>query len=423
MKKNKTIFLKEYEITQVWELSEGDIREIERLNNISQTELFEIKSWNRVKAKQFVGILRVGNKNIQVLPKIFWDDNTIILKNLLYMLSYTKKLAIKDSDIADLWEVHDLFEVFIYLFVKELIVLLKRDFKKYYNDREENSSFLKWRLIFPEHIKNNICNKSKFFIWYEQMDENFLLNIFLHSTCVKLLKYSTSHINRKLLSKCCFIYKDIDTQFFAHPKTLDTLNFSRIYTSYKHVFSLWKMLYFWNSPDFSKNIDMNFSLLFDMNQLFEEFTLEFLKKHRTEIRWDIDVVWQMRWKYVFQENKFHLRPDICIDFQNGARCIIDTKYKKLDGWKNNLWVSSQDIYQMFAYGMRYFWWYDTHKEKHIILLYPRYDEDYFIKYTSQENIQIFISTIDMCRDLSNSNGRERLATEIKKLIDTVLKNP
>jgi 5-methylcytosine-specific restriction endonuclease McrBC regulatory subunit McrC len=36
-----------------------------------------------------------------------------------------------------------LFEVFIYIFAKELIELLKKDFKKNYNNIEENSNFLK----------------------------------------------------------------------------------------------------------------------------------------------------------------------------------------------------------------------------------------------------------------------------------------
>jgi 5-methylcytosine-specific restriction endonuclease McrBC regulatory subunit McrC len=39
--------------------------------------------------------------------------------------------------------VDDLFEVFIYIFAKELIDLLKKDLKKNYNIIEENSCFLK----------------------------------------------------------------------------------------------------------------------------------------------------------------------------------------------------------------------------------------------------------------------------------------
>jgi len=76
-----------------------------------------------------------------------------------------------------------------------LLELLKRDFKKNYNLVEENSSFLKWKLLFSKHIKTNFFNKSKFFVEYEKMDENILLNIFLKSVSKKLLKITNSKQN------------------------------------------------------------------------------------------------------------------------------------------------------------------------------------------------------------------------------------
>jgi len=161
MKKIKNIILKEYETIEPWILNSKDILEIEKINKLSKVEIFEIHANNRIRAKQYVWIVKINNKNIQVLPKIFWNNQESIVKNLLYMLSYTKKLNIKESDIANLWKIDDLFEIFIYIFVKELIELLKRDFKKNYNKIEENSSFLKWKLLFSRHIKNNLFNKSK----------------------------------------------------------------------------------------------------------------------------------------------------------------------------------------------------------------------------------------------------------------------
>jgi len=347
------------------------------------------------------------------------------------MLSYTKKLNIKESDIAKLWKVDDLFEIFIYIFAKELIDLLKKDFKKNYNTIEENSSFLKGKLLFSRHITNNLFNKSKFFIWYEKMDENFLLNIFLNSTCNKLLNITKSKINYKLLNKCNFILKDIDTEVFRTDKILNTLNFSKQNKKYKNVFSLWKMLYFWNSPDFSKNLENNFSLLFDMNILFEEFIVEFMKINKNNLSTEgfypqgaprsplKNIDSQVSNKYVFINNKFNLKPDIIINYLNDEILVIDTKYKKLSKNKANNWVSSQDIYQMFVYWMRYFWDYNIEKKKNIILLYPDYDwEDYNTIHLSEENINIFIKTINMNFDLSCNEWKEKLILEISRVLNT-----
>jgi 5-methylcytosine-specific restriction enzyme subunit McrC len=95
---------------------------------------------------------------------------------------------------------------------------------------------LKGKLLFSQHIKNNLFNKSKFFVQYEKMDENILLNIFLNSVCNKLIKMTKSKENFKLLSKCIFILKDIDTKIFISANSLDNLNFNKQNKEYKDVF-------------------------------------------------------------------------------------------------------------------------------------------------------------------------------------------
>lgn len=414
MKYWKPIILKEYEPTKLWVLNPKDIFEIDKINNLAKTEIFEIKANNIIKAKQYVWIVKVNNKNIQVLPKIFWENNDSIIKNLLYMLSYTKKLKIKESDIAHLWQIQDLFEIFIYIFAKELLELLRKDFKKNYNLIEENSSFLKGKLLFSQHIKNNLFNKSKFFVEYEKMDENILLNIFLNSVCNKLIKITNSKSNFKLLSKCVFILKDIDTKIFKSVNQLNNLKFNKQNKEYKEVFWLAKLLYFWNSPDFSSNLEDNFSILFDMNVLFEEFIAEFIKKNENEF-WIKSITSQSTSKYVFNNNKFLLKPDIILDFESNTRLIIDTKYKKICNESSiNYWVSSNDIYQMFVYGMRYFE--VTQNEKNIVLLYPLYEQAVNTIYNSEENIKIYIKTINLNFDLSIKEWRNNLIDELKEII-------
>lgn len=413
----KNFIIKEYENTSLGDLNSRDILEVEKINKINGNEIFEIKANNIIKAKQFVWIVRINNKNIQVLPKILWEDNSKIIKNLLYMLSYTKKLNIKETDIAKLWKIDDLFEIFIYIFSKELLELIRKDFKKNYNKIEENSNFLKWKLIFSENIKNNLFNKSKFFVSYEKMDENFLLNIFLKSVCNKLIKLTKSNENYKLLSKCIFIFKEIDNVVFTNPSQLNKIKINKLLKEYKNTFSLWNMLYFWNSPDFSENTKENFSFVFDMNSLFEEFIFEFIKKNQIKIDENIEnIKSQTSDKYVFKNNKFNLKPDIIINKYN-EKIIIDTKYKKLDKEKSYFWVSSADIYQMLTYWMRYFWDYDINIKKNIILLYPDYDwKNYNFELNSIENINIYIKTIKLNFDLSKNDWKKELIEELKNIL-------
>jgi 5-methylcytosine-specific restriction endonuclease McrBC regulatory subunit McrC len=72
-----------------------------------------------------------------------------------------------------------------------------------------------------------------------------------------------------------------------------------------------------------------------MNSLFEEFITEFMKKNKNEINLSIKSIdSQSSNKYLFNENKFKLKPDIIINYYNNLRIIIDTKYKKLNLEKN-----------------------------------------------------------------------------------------
>ena len=174
------------------------------------------------------------------------------------------------------------------------------------------------------------------------------------------------------------------------------------------------MLYFWNSPDFSWNKKDNFSILFDMNRLFEEFIWEFLKQNVNSFENIEKINLQVQNKYVFKNKKFNLKPDILINLKNNEKIIIDTKYKKLDKTKNYNWVNQVDIYQMFSYGMRYF---DNKENKKIILLYPEYKYEITDCFKTEENIQILISTIDLKNiKLKENSWKKELKKELKNIL-------
>jgi 5-methylcytosine-specific restriction enzyme subunit McrC len=73
-----------------------------------------------------------------------------------------------------------------------------------------------------------------------------------------------------------------------------------------------------------------------MNLLFEEFIVEFMKKNKEEINSNIiNIQSQIKNKYVFENNKFNLKPDIIVNYNDNDKLIIDTKYKKLKKDKTN----------------------------------------------------------------------------------------
>lgn len=398
-------------------------------NSDGETGFFSLISKNRIKANKYVGLIQIGNQTIQVLPKILKNkdenkyDESFITKNLLYMLNYVKKLDIKETDIASLKQINELFEIIIWLFAKNLLELLKKEIYRTYELKENNKIFLKGKLLIKEQIKYNSINKAKFYCQYDDFLDDNLLNQIFKVTVMKLLRFTNSYRNYKVLSDCAFILQDITLRRRLTLKECNKVKFNRLNKLYEGNFKLAKLLLFGNSTELNSASIDSYSIMFDMNLLFEEFIGEFIKRNFK----DIKVETQKSNKYVFNEvigsnfSKFNLKPDIFIKINNRI-VIIDTKYKELKKDVLNCNIPPSDIYQMVMYGMRYF---SSSKEnefynnKEIILLYPEYDfnvNQENIKLKTEENIIIKIKTINLHRDLTNRSEIKNLKEEIKNII-------
>ena len=429
-------------------------------NKNEKRAIFDIYG-TQIKAKQFVGIIKIGKYTIQILPKLLSpnkninlkenskkiieeevkENNKYIISNLLYMLKYTKKLDLKETDLATLKKHDDLFEVIIYLFAKNLLERLKLDLVKNYEPREENLNFLKGKINFTKHIKHNLVNKAKFYSEYDDFTENNLLNQIFKATIVKLLKITKSTENYKLLSTCNLILIDVPSKRIIY-KDFQKVKLTRFTEKYRPSFDLAKLLLFGNSVELSSKDISTFSILFDMNKLFEEFIYEFMKKEFSQEDLEnnkiIDITSQSKKdnEVVFKENNnlsnFSLKPDIIIEFDknskeiNNNKLIIDTKYKILKKDKKNLGVSNSDIYQMLAYGLRFFKDNNQNNKpfnnyKRIILLYPNPDKKKVIKEKvisgygiTEENIKIQVKTVNL--GLNLKKDKNKLKKELLEII-------
>jgi 5-methylcytosine-specific restriction enzyme subunit McrC len=163
----------------------------------------------------------------------------------------------------------------------------------------------------------------------------------------------------------------LDNVEFRHisPNELGKVTFSRLNERYKSIFELCKLFIENSSIQLSTERVESFSLLFDMNKLFEEFIGEFLRKHREDIFEGKPVqISLQKGKYLCEKNYFLIKPDIYIVVDVGEeKIILDTKYKELSAEDRKLGVSSSDMYQMLTYGIKF----DSYK---LILLYPKIED-------------------------------------------------
>ena len=138
-------------------LKEKSIEELERLN---ESLKFAVIGRRKIKVLNYAGVVGFGNVRLEILPKFLkrrYDKGLLtpdkvegrekILSNLLKMLEYVRRLKIRETDFIMLgYEKESFFEIFIYLFAKNLLNLLKCKIDASYVRRFEELSFVKGKI-------------------------------------------------------------------------------------------------------------------------------------------------------------------------------------------------------------------------------------------------------------------------------------
>lgn len=372
-----------------------------------------------IKANSWVGVIKYKNLHLEILPKLISadvnndnkiseDERSIILKNLIFMLSYTKKLDIKTNDNAKLAaEKNPFIEILIREFATSLFESLKRLTPKRYVREEENLNYLKGKIKFSENIRYNCTNQAKFYCEYDEFSENNLLNqLFLFvSTC--LYNISNSSYNKKTLKFIINYYSDISFVRFDKFKARK-IKLTRNQELFKKPFKLAKMFVEQTSVDLSKNKFKNITLVWDMNKLFEEFIFELIKRKIPECHASAQKTKRLLVKD--KETRRDTKVDILVQ---KPEVIIDTKYKKFTNFKE---ISSADIYQVTTYCL-------LHKYHRAILLYPQFEnEEPDIKNYHLNNdgdqYRIDFCTINLkYNDLKNEQTQKDIVDKLKQILE------
>ncbi len=368
-RKMTTIELKEYEEKKESELQGLDLIGFRNyLNRQKLSSVIDVYA-NSIKSSQWVGVIKYKKTIIQILPKLICDkdDNKTILKNLIYMLSFTKRLDIKTNEVAKLSkEKNPFMEILIREFADSLFECLKRLTPQKYIREENNLNYLKGKIKFSENIRYNCSNSAKFYCEYDEYSENNILNqLFLFvSTC--LYSISNNNYNKKILKFITNYYADIDLICFDKVKA-EKIKLSRNQEMFKKPFMLAKMFIENATVDLTKNRLENIILLWDMNKLFEEFVFELLKRNENKNGLEGWKFTAQKGKYLFKNDKDKYRMTNADIFaaRGDEKVIIDTKYKKFETFKD---VSNSDIFQVTTYCL-------LHNATKGILLYPKWKDN------------------------------------------------
>lgn len=307
-----------------------------------------------IKFNQYVGIIQVDGLSIEINPKADKNDDDLKWKGvLLKMLQACGKIKAKSSGAANVKRQHlNLLEIYFELYLKEIDILVHKGLIKKYRKQNRNTKALKGKLEFAGNIRHNIIHKERFYTTHQVYDSNHLLHQVLQKALTIVSQFTKGTRLQDATNRIQLNFPEVDNRSIT-AKQLNTIQLNRKSNSYKTAIDLARLIILNYSPDISSGKEKMLSLLFDMNQLWEEYILRKLQKACENT--DIEVSGQES-KPFWGANS--LKPDIVL--RKGSKTyIIDTKWKRPQ--KSS--ASVNDLRQMYAYCR--FW----NAEK-AMLLYP-----------------------------------------------------
>ncbi|MBL7704913.1 MAG: hypothetical protein JNM21_05120 [Taibaiella sp.] len=313
----------------------------------------------------YVGVIQSGNLILEILPKVdnqpetdntklLWQD---ILIRMLKVCNYLKVDNVSEASLKKRY--NSLMDIYFEMFISEVENLVRSGLIKKYQKNQNNSTALKGKLLFSKNIQKNLTHKERFFCEFQEYNKDHLIHQILLRALSILDTFPhigfQDRINRLLLVFSDYKQVNIASSHF------ESIVYNRKNKVYSKAIEIAKMIILNYSSNLNGGKTLMLTLLFDMNNLWEEFIHKILHKHNFQ-----SLLINAQSSKTFWANKT-IRPDIVIE-KESKTIVVDTKWKVIQN--NN--PSDDDVKQMFAYNLVF-------KAERSYLLYPRVnqmDSDY-----------------------------------------------
>lgn len=316
-------------------------------------------------ARQVVGVIVADGCALEILPKIDVASSEsdpgghgFLRDRLVHMLAVALDLEIDSGAMTALGSQRDtLLEVLISLFSRKLADALRQGMPRRYVEREDELPALRGRLNVARQFTRLAASPQRLACRFDQLSPDTPLNQIMKAAVSRLLRVSNKAENQRRLAELSFAYADI-TDVPASGLRWDDVHLDRTNSRWKELITLARLLLGDRFQTSSMGKQDGFSLLFEMNTLFEEYIGRLLKRALSGTEFSVSL---QGGRLFCLENEadgrrvFQTRPDIIV--KRGAEVvqIIDTKWKRISSRIDDVkqGVSQADVYQMMAYGQIY----------------------------------------------------------------------
>ncbi len=319
-------------------------------------------------AQNYVGVIETRRGTvIEILPKIDLSDSGVdnTRKVFLTMLRDWRRLREAQRGAAGIRAIHrfDMFEAFVHTFLTSVILLTRRGLARTYRTQEANLPCLRGRILFPAHIRQNLVDRSRFYVGYDEFTADRPANRLIRLALQRLAQSVRHPANRQRLHQLRIAFSSVPLSTnlnddWAHHQV------DRSMRQYDAVMPWVGLFLFGYGLATFAGPHVNRALLFPMEQVFEDFVTASVR--RRQRRFAVSAQEGQRHLATDDDHKpaFRLKPDIVLREGKHIRFVLDAKWKRIDPGKPNHGVTQADAYQLFAYGKKY-------GCRRVVLVYPK----------------------------------------------------
>lgn len=375
---SKTLTVREYEPLRK-KLADSELQDLKDFALGNQTDdeqgnprrVLILKN-GELRAQNYVGIIETRKGTVlEILPKVDFgesggaEENKKTRKIFLKMLRTWRGLKSAQFNEANIRDVRNfnMWEVFIRLFLNNLVLLTQRGLARGYQPQEENLPCLRGRILFTPHIRENFANRARFYVGYDEFTADRPVNRLIHRTLHKLISFTREPRNQQLLHQLRLCFADIpkseriDADWQRH----------RVDRSMPHYDSVmpWVGLFlFGHGLTTFAGKHVNASLLFPMEEVFEDFVTQSFRRYQDTYSVRAQSP-QKPLAEIGEKGAFQMKPDISLMDGNEVKFILDAKWKRLDKEDSpKHGIGQDDMYQLYSYGAQY-------SCKKVALIYPK----------------------------------------------------
>jgi len=363
--------------------SESELRILKKFNDhIQRKEKADALTviYNKIFTYSFVGIIQIGKKRVEILPKLYNPEVNVAInplddasneilkrtarKNLFHLLSIAGLIPFYKSGISRYGKEQDFFEFLVNLFLSDLENVMGSHYHREYIHQSEDIGTLKGKLNFQKQAVKLPSQLHTFSCNYDEFSIDNPLNRIIKATLKKIQELCRDEDNKKRAFNFYSLMHEIQDETITFA-SISRLHFSRLNEKYESIIEFCSMILFGSIYSANEGPHHYYALIFDMNLVFEKYVARLLRnslhEYTFECQADLYLASEHEPVFSYTRTKKRIIPDIIVREKGKSLAIIDTKYKP-DLSKG--YISNTDTYQMLAYSV-------ANESDRAVLFYPQ----------------------------------------------------